>query len=174
MAQEKIKKVRFKQTTLPPLIAGEEGYVIRYRIVSEDKNRYSHWSPIETIKPNYQYTLGTVSSEKQGTIVSVVWDAVVINKDGNFIVNEQEYDLWVRWDRGDSGDWISKQRLSGTSISLLIPETYTKSNVVQSSAPNKFSIEVYMKGSPVSRADGVPGNAGVPILKAYQILDVTV
>lgn len=174
MAQEKIKKVRFKQATLPPLIAGEEGYVLRYRIVSEDKNRSSHWSPIQTIKPNYQYTLGTISNDKQGSIVSVVWDAVVINKDNNIIANEQEYDVWVRWDRNDGGDWISKQRINGTNISLLIPETYTKANIVQGSAPNKFSIEVYMKGSPITRADGIPGDAGVPILKAYQILGVTV
>jgi hypothetical protein len=40
-----IKKTIIPKSGLPPLSPNGE-YVLRYRIISEDKNRTSHWSPI--------------------------------------------------------------------------------------------------------------------------------
>ena len=42
------KKVIIEKKDLPPLSPNGE-YLIRYRIISEDKNRTSHWSPIYTL-----------------------------------------------------------------------------------------------------------------------------
>jgi hypothetical protein len=42
------KKVVIEKKDLPPLSPNGE-YLIRYRIISEDKNRVSHWSPIYTL-----------------------------------------------------------------------------------------------------------------------------
>jgi hypothetical protein len=42
------KKVIIEKKDLPPLTSNGE-YLIRYRIISEDKNRTSHWSPIYTL-----------------------------------------------------------------------------------------------------------------------------
>jgi hypothetical protein len=42
------KKVTIEKKDLPPLTSNGE-YLIRYRIISEDKNRTSHWSPIYTL-----------------------------------------------------------------------------------------------------------------------------
>jgi hypothetical protein len=42
------KKVTVEKKDLPPLSSNGE-YLIRYRIISEDKNRTSHWSPIYTL-----------------------------------------------------------------------------------------------------------------------------
>jgi hypothetical protein len=42
------KKVTIEKKDLPPLSPDGE-YLIRYRIISEDKNRTSHWSPIYTL-----------------------------------------------------------------------------------------------------------------------------
>jgi hypothetical protein len=42
------KKVIIEKGDLPPLSPNGE-YLIRYRIISEDKNRTSHWSPIHTL-----------------------------------------------------------------------------------------------------------------------------
>jgi hypothetical protein len=42
------KKVTIEKKDLPPLSPNGE-YLIRYRIISEDKNRTSHWSPIYTL-----------------------------------------------------------------------------------------------------------------------------
>ena len=44
-----IKKIRVEQDSLPTINSTTEKYDIRYRIVSEDKNRTSHWSPIVTL-----------------------------------------------------------------------------------------------------------------------------
>jgi hypothetical protein len=43
-----VKKVTIEKKDLPPLSPNGE-YLIRYRIISEDKNRTSHWSPIYTL-----------------------------------------------------------------------------------------------------------------------------
>ena len=43
-----VKKVTIEKKDLPPLSTKGE-YLIRYRIISEDKNRTSHWSPIYTL-----------------------------------------------------------------------------------------------------------------------------
>ena len=40
-----VKKVTIEKKDLPPLSPNGE-YLLRYRIISEDKNRTSHWSPV--------------------------------------------------------------------------------------------------------------------------------
>jgi hypothetical protein len=47
---EVIKNVVIPTEDLPPLQPQQTNYVIRYRVVSEDKNRSSAWSPIITIQ----------------------------------------------------------------------------------------------------------------------------
>jgi len=91
-----------------------------------------------------------------------------------YIRKALEYDIWVRWDRNDGGDWIYKERIEGTSLSLPYPEFYNKNQVLQSSSPNRVSIEVYLKGQPPKRGDGIPGNSGTSYLKVYQILNRTI
>ena len=51
MANEVIKKVKISQDALPTTNSLTEKYDVRYRIVSEDKNRTSHWSPIINLDP---------------------------------------------------------------------------------------------------------------------------
>jgi hypothetical protein len=41
-----IKKVIIQKSDLPPVFYDTGGYVVRYRIISDDRNRTSHWSPI--------------------------------------------------------------------------------------------------------------------------------
>ena len=40
-----VKKVTIEKKDFPPLSPNGE-YLLRYRIISEDKNRTSHWSPV--------------------------------------------------------------------------------------------------------------------------------
>lgn len=51
MADQGTKKVTVLKNTLPPINSDEESYVVRYRIISEDRNRISHWSPQFEISP---------------------------------------------------------------------------------------------------------------------------
>jgi hypothetical protein len=47
-----IKKVTIPAADLPDLIDGATKYVVRFRFVSDDKNRVSHWSPSQEVDPN--------------------------------------------------------------------------------------------------------------------------
>ena len=49
MADANIKRIVIPSSDLPPLSSDTSSYNIRYRIVSDDKNRTSHWSQIYII-----------------------------------------------------------------------------------------------------------------------------
>jgi hypothetical protein len=46
VADQGIKKAIILSENLPNTLQPINKYVVRYRIVSEDRNRRSHWSPI--------------------------------------------------------------------------------------------------------------------------------
>lgn len=249
MADSGIKKYRQSYSELPPISSETEGYSIRYRLISEDRNRTSHWSPVYLIVPNYTYVPGVLQFNSGNQVANFVWDPVtvlkskesnndIINKSltndlatlttsdahymnvgdwvtvesvdstfngthkinavtsdtfsyykdnvnvastavspaGNrktnsFVALAQAYDIWLRWDRGDGGDWIYKERIFTTSASYPHAEFYTKNNVVESQPPNRLSVEIYLVGSPVKRSDGAPGT---PFLKVYRALNETI
>lgn len=151
MADAGIKKAKVLESSLPDIVSTLEGHLIRYRIVSEDKNRTSHWSPIILIQPEYDYVSGTTSLGKSADHVNVIWDPVVIEKNGNYIRNAKDYDVWLKWDKGDNGDWVYGERISGNSGIFIIPATYFVNKVDQGSKPNQLTVEIFLKGSPISR-----------------------
>ena len=151
MPDSGIKKTRIKREDLPAINTDAEGYILRYRILSEDKNRTSHWSPLETLLPGYTFISGSIHHSKAGEINTVAWNAVIVNKDSTYITTAEEYDVWVRWDSNDGGDWEYRSRVASSSISLLTPTSYTINGVVQGSAPNRLSVEIYLKGNPINR-----------------------
>jgi len=152
MSNEVIKKVKVLQADLPTIKSSDESYDVRYRIVSEDKNRQSHWSPIFSIQPDYTYVSGNISINSSG-LTTVAWDPVTIKIDTTVVRQAKDYDVWVKWSKTNAnGDWIYAERTSGTSISLVHPTTYFFNGVNQAQAPNKLTVEVYLKGTPVSRA----------------------
>jgi hypothetical protein len=152
MVDNNIKKIVIPQSDLPPIRVEDQGYVFRYRIISDDKNRRSHWSPIKIIKPEYTFVSGNIYHNKAGQINSIVWGPVIIKKGTRTITQASEYDVWIRWDKGDSGDWIYSSQVNATSLSLITPSTYTINDVDQAQVPNKLSVEVYLKGSPITRS----------------------
>lgn len=249
MADLGIKKYRQPYVNLPPINSETEGYSIRYRIISEDRNRVSHWSPIYVVVPDYTYVPGTIEFNSANQVANFTWDPVIILKNkttisnitnkeltndlatlttasahymlvndwvtvegvdstfngtykinavttntfsyykdhGNIIstpvspsgtyktnsliANATGYDVWLRWDRGDNGDWVYKERIQTTAVSYPHVNFYTIGGVVQSQAPNKLSIEVYLTGQPITREDGAPGT---PFLKVYRTLNQTI
>lgn len=155
MADQGIKKVIILNEDLPIINSDIGGYGVRYRIVSEDRNRISHWSPTYYLDAAYTYVNGNISTPtKSGTVVSLAWDRVEIKKSGNSIGKIRDYEIWVRWDKADGGDWIYDGKTQTNSASFVIPTTYYKAGVDQEAAPNKFSIEIYLEGIPVARSSG--------------------
>ena len=151
MADAGIKKTRIKKEDLPPINVDVEGYALRYRIISEDKNRVSSWSPVEVLVPGYSFISGTIEHNKAAGVNTVAWTPVIVNKDLNYVTTAHEYDVWVRWGRNSDGDWLYLARIDNTSMSFPTPLTYTINGITQSNSPNRLSVEIYLKGSPVTR-----------------------
>jgi hypothetical protein len=82
--------------TSPPLYIFEDGsfgYLVRYRIVSEDNNRYSSWSNIYKVEaPEPPNVFGEVLVSEN--IVQIVWDD---------IQSRPQYDIFVSFDGGEYG-----------------------------------------------------------------------
>jgi len=249
MADLGIKKYRQKYIDLPPISVNSQGYSIRYRIISEDRNRTSHWSPVYLIVPGYTYVPGILKFNSGNQVANFIWDTVNILKsntstnditnklltsdlatlttsdahymnvddwvtvsgvdatfNGTYKINAitnntfsyykdngnvastpvspagtkitnsivalaSTYDIWLRWDRGDGGDWTYKERITTTSVSYPHSTFYTINGVVQPQEPNRLSIEIYLVGSPIQRSDGAPGT---PFLKVYRALNQTI
>jgi hypothetical protein len=80
-----IKKVTIEKKQLPPLSPDGE-YLIRYRIISEDKNRTSHWSPIYSLDATGSIEQVSSSLEITSTNITASWG------DAN---DRSEYDIFV-------------------------------------------------------------------------------
>jgi hypothetical protein len=64
------------------------GYIVRYRIISEDQNRFSHWAPLREVQiPEPTAVSGAVSLS--GSILNVVWGDEEIRP---------RYDIFVKFD----------------------------------------------------------------------------
>lgn len=150
-----VKKVTIPNADLPIVNNQVGGYAVRYRIVSDDKNRVSHWSPTYYIDAAYTYVNGNISSPaKTGNTLSVAWDRVEVKTGDSSIGKIRDYEVWIRWDKGDGGDWIYDGKAQTNNVTFVIPTTYYKNGVDQAQTPNKFSIEIYLENIPVARSSG--------------------
>ena len=108
-----IKKVKIPNASLPA-INGETGtYLLRYRMISADKNRYSQWSPVYSIAPDYTYVSGELSNATLGSSIVISWDPV-----SNGYGNVQGYDVWINW---DDTAWEYKQTSRTNSTTIMVP-----------------------------------------------------
>lgn len=81
------KVLRIPKNDLPP-VESDNVYSVRFRVVSEDKNRTSHWSPVFVIEST---TPVAVSGEVvvSGPIVIAAWEDEE---------NRPQYDVFVKFD----------------------------------------------------------------------------
>jgi hypothetical protein len=85
-----VKKAIVPKSSLPAVDSDTLGYVVRYRIISEDKNRTSHWSPTFVTNPvPLEVVNGALSITS--TIINAVWDDEL---------NRPSYDVFVKFDSG--------------------------------------------------------------------------
>jgi hypothetical protein len=88
MADAGIKKVIIRKALLPALDHDKVGYVFRYRIVSEDKNRTSQWSPINLVLDD-SITAVAGAVQVSTSVISAVWGDEL---------NRPKYDVFVGFD----------------------------------------------------------------------------
>lgn len=174
MAVSGLQKARVLESNLPPISLFNDltyGYLVRYRIVSEDQNRFSHYSPQYKILPNYllqrpySKTLADLLVISNGPYVNVVWDPIsIIDKvSGELVRKAIEYDVWLRWDKNDGGVWEFQERVEGTAQGFVIPEEYTLENgTVIEQRPNKLSAEIYLRTANPQRTQ--PNATAHPLL----------
>lgn len=158
-------KIIIPKENFPEMDIYTQKYNVRYRIITDNQNNLSTWSPIFEIDPQVVFQPGTfdfpgsINIEKVGSsYVGLTWDSVSIYKersDGLALIGElPSYDLWIRW-AGSGGsnpsDWIYKERIFSTSININIPSSYMDSNGIVRSKPKYMYAEVYRPGRPVIR-----------------------
>jgi hypothetical protein len=115
------KQVIIENKDFPPLSPDGE-YLIRYRIVSEDKNRTSHWSPI------YKLDATRVWDEEEEEFVSLIK-----NVDSNIEVTPAG--ILITW--GDQ----NKAPLYDIFVSFKVGGTWQSYRYFGSSALNYYSFE---------------------------------
>ena len=139
MADAGIKRIVIKQSDLPPINSTEEKYVLRFRVVSEDKNRTSHWSPQYLLSPNPLELADNsgISLSSGNGMISVSWDTAP--------GSTQSYDVWVAYgtNSGSTGIPEYKATVSGNYITLPIPS-------------GKVSAQVFIQNLSVPRASVIP------------------
>lgn len=102
MADSDIKKVIIPRSDLPPVSGFLNNYVIRYRITSEQKHRFSSWSPqygitVEDV-PNLSTEKYSLVVNQSAKTISLVWTPPSD-------LPYTSFDIYVRW----SGDSIVGQ-----------------------------------------------------------------
>lgn len=142
---------------------------LRFRLISEDRNRISAWTPIFSVDPEFVFVRGLdnikgkIDVRKNVGVVSVSWDSIGVYKyfdsSSTYIGISPVYDIWIRW-AGVSGanpsNWIYQERIVATSTNIVIPPTYTNPNPpYQDILPKYLYIEVYRQGRTVSRHEDV-------------------
>lgn len=132
MADKNIKKITIKKSDLPPVIGNDVqlDYNLRYRVISEDQNRFSYWSPISTLSvsgtgsetgwdPNNPLTSSipnTIIITKSSHQIELTWTmpALLITNptEEQKIIQQQQasipgFDVYVQWrTAGVDGEWV--------------------------------------------------------------------
>ena len=140
-------------------------YNVRYRLISDNKNNFSYWSPIYEVDPEIIFQRGTLEIpgnmflEKVGsTFVGVTWDSVsrykVVSGEFAYLSKVNMYDIWIKW-AGNGGanpsNWIYVERTSNTSTSINIPSEYIDATGTSRTTIKYMYAEVYRPGRPIVR-----------------------
>lgn len=104
-----IKKIIIPKSKLPGFFGENRQYVLRYRFISEDKNRISHWSPVYKIvaedTPNE--ILNSMIIDTSNRIVNIAWEPQE---------SIEEYFIYVKW---NNSGWQYYTKTSQTNYSIV-------------------------------------------------------
>lgn len=161
------QKAIVSEESLPPLTVfkdGTFGYRLRYRVVSADGNRFSHYSPTYTIRPGYEFqrpsgkNLSDVVILRQGPYVNVVWDSILVKNmaTSSLIKTQAQYDIWLNWSKGEANSvWLPGSRVEGVLAGAIVPSFYeivgTGGPFSIEEEPTQLSVEVYIRATEQSR-----------------------
>lgn len=133
-------KIVIKKNDLPPISADDSGYNLRLRLVSQDRNRVSFWTPLYSIDaPAVTEIPCLINVINTGTskVINLVWE------DPN---NNKEYDIYVRWRMAPSstlGDWLYKGSTFSNTWSIIDPGAHSFIVAVQKVTYPKQYVQKY-------------------------------
>jgi len=166
MAVSGPRKAIVAEENLPPLSVfsnGTFGYRVRYRIASEDRNRFSHYSPTYEVIPNYLFerpqgrAIDDIAIVTGGPYVNVVWDPITIKNrvSGSTIKKALDYDIFLQWGKGETDPdpvWFFEETVRATALGFRYPEEYElEDGTIETAKPNRLSVEIYLKSTRPSR-----------------------
>lgn len=130
MADSRVKKVVIPKSKLPAYSGENQSYIVRYRIVSEDKNRNSHWSP------QYKLPVTAQLDKTKNPPDPDIPNAVEISTSGNSINIlwtppagiSQEFHVYLKWN--GVGEYVYEASVTSPSYSVLKPAGATSIQVV--------------------------------------------
>jgi len=176
MADEGIKKVIIKNEDLPPvqitttyndalqrLEVQSLHYDFRYRIVSEDKNRFSHWSqiiryPMPDVTTPFPYTSDQrirVSKGGNPEVITAIWSKPLASDNPsdyeNIFNKTNTYDVWIRWNTENNATeassgwtpWEYVSTPSTNSFSIAKPVSSYKTVEIAIQVPTATKIRDY-------------------------------
>ncbi len=132
MATQGIKNVIVPKQELPS-VNSQNQYIVRYRIITDDRNRYSQWSPMFLVDGN-TVTQVDADASISGRVISIVW---------NDPEPRAAYDVFVKF---DSGSYSYHGKAVTTNYSLISQGTQSFQYLIQVESMEKQinnSIKIY-------------------------------
>jgi hypothetical protein len=124
MADPGAKKVTVLKSDIVLMSGADQSYTIRYRVVSEDKNRTSHWSP--------QYKLSLTPLDPivspRPHVVTVANGAINCVWEQTQGLSAEKYDVYINW-ATDPAEPVWEYSSTVTSPSFQIIKRSTASKV---------------------------------------------
>jgi hypothetical protein len=124
MARSGLQKATVPFQNLPPVarVDNTYGHLLRYRITSDDANRYSHWSPAIFVEIDEPVDVdGTLAAS--GGVIQVTWDDEI---------NNPSYDVFVQFtlviDQKSLSDNVATLRTTGNHF-LNVGDQVVVSNI---------------------------------------------
>lgn len=118
MATPGIKNVVVTKQSLPA-VNSENQYILRYRIITDDRNRYSQWSPMYLVD-GVSVTQIDADAAVLGRVISLVWDDPE---------QRSAYDVFVKFD--SATDYIYHGTATATNYSLISQGTTSFQFLIQ-------------------------------------------
>lgn len=136
-----IKKIIIPKSKLPGFFGNNQQYVLRYRFISEDKNRTSHWSPVYKIIAEDTPTeiLNSIIIDTSNRVVNLTWEPQP---------HINEYFIYVKW---NNGEWQYYAKTSQTNYSIVYGVEKEYINVAVQ--PNTIPLERFI-GSELFENEG--------------------
>jgi hypothetical protein len=107
MADAGIKKVTIPKSSLPS-VSDSNQHLVRFRVVSDDRNRYSQWSPIYLVSGTSIEEIDA-DSFTSGRIVTIAWSDAQ---------SRGSYDIFVKF---DDAEYSYHGTADSTQYSFIIP-----------------------------------------------------